>query len=378
MSEQLHFPCQSCGANLVYAPSTNYMLCSHCDHKHEIDISVRNHVHELDYYSELNEINQKKRDNKVIQESMITQCNNCAAQFPMEESLHADDCPYCGSAIVNETHSHKYIKPWGMLPFSIKADDAWQYYKRWLKSLWFAPSKLKKYAKTHQKLNGMYVPYWTFDTSTYTQYQGQRGTYYQIPTTVRVQVNGRWQTRTKMITKVRWSYASGSVNNVFDDVLIYASKTLPRSIARELEPWDLSKLTDYKKEYISGFQSEVYQTGLEEAFEKTRERISPHIHSAIKRDIGGDLQRINQVNTQHSNIKFRHILLPFWVAGFQFNKKTYQFVVNGRTGEVQGERPYSTVKIFFFSLFVLFILFIAGLIIFDNKELLHQLYLMYA
>ena len=34
-----------------------------------------------------------------------------------------------------------------------------------------------------------------------------------------------------------------------------------------------------------------------------------------------------------------------WTAGFQFRDKTYLFVVNGRTGKVRGERPYSVIKI---------------------------------
>ena len=39
------------------------------------------------------------------------------------------------------------------------------------------------------------------------------------------------------------------------------------------------------------------------------------------------------------------MLLPVWVAAFQFVGKPYRFVVNGRTGEVHGERPWSFWKI---------------------------------
>jgi hypothetical protein len=35
------------------------------------------------------------------------------------------------------------------------------------------------------------------------------------------------------------------------------------------------------------------------------------------------------------------------MSAFRFRDKTYRFVVNGRTGEVQGERPYSPWKIAF-------------------------------
>jgi hypothetical protein len=34
-----------------------------------------------------------------------------------------------------------------------------------------------------------------------------------------------------------------------------------------------------------------------------------------------------------------------WLAAYQYRNKTYRFVVNGRTGQVQGERPWSWIKI---------------------------------
>ena len=42
---------------------------------------------------------------------------------------------------------------------------------------------------------------------------------------------------------------------------------------------------------------------------------------------------------------FRHLLLPVWIGAYRFQDKVYQVAVNARTGEVQGERPYSKAKI---------------------------------
>ncbi|MFN3786044.1 MAG: primosomal protein N' (replication factor Y) - superfamily II helicase, partial [Thiothrix sp.] len=42
---------------------------------------------------------------------------------------------------------------------------------------------------------------------------------------------------------------------------------------------------------------------------------------------------------------FKHVLLPVWSAAFRYNGETYRFVINGRNGKTQGERPYSKVKI---------------------------------
>jgi hypothetical protein len=44
-------------------------------------------------------------------------------------------------------------------------------------------------------------------------------------------------------------------------------------------------------------------------------------------------------------VTFKHALLPVWISAYLYAGKTYRFLVNARTGEVQGERPYSWVKI---------------------------------
>lgn len=69
------------------------------------------------------------------------------------------------------------------------------------------------------------------------------------------------------------------------------------------------------------------------------------IREDIEDDIGGDRQIINTTNTDYNDITFKHILLPIWISAYKYNNKVYRFMINGRTGEVQGERPYSWIKI---------------------------------
>ena len=42
---------------------------------------------------------------------------------------------------------------------------------------------------------------------------------------------------------------------------------------------------------------------------------------------------------------YKYLLLPTWSLAYRYNDKTYHVVVNGATGEVQGERPWSVAKI---------------------------------
>ena len=106
----------------------------------------------------------------------------------------------------------------------------------WLGSLWFAPNGLKEYARKGRRIQGIYVPYWTFDADTKSSYRGERGTVsYVTKTVVR---NGKRQQ--VQVPQVRWSPKSGRVARFFDDVLVLASRALPKRFTDGLEPWDLS------------------------------------------------------------------------------------------------------------------------------------------
>ena len=65
----------------------------------------------------------------------------------------------------------------------------------------------------------------------------------------------------------------------------------------------------------------------------------------IRADIGGDQQVIQHMQVEHADTTFKSVFLPVWVAAFRFVGRPYRFVVNGRTGEVHGERPWSAWKI---------------------------------
>ena len=190
-------------------------------------------------------------------------------------------------------------------------------------------------------MDGIYVPYWTYDADTASAYRGERGTVYYVTKTVMRDGKPK-QVREQ---RVRWRRASGQVARFFDDVLVLASKSLPKRFTDALEPWDLTQLLPYQKEYLAGFRAEAYQIDLEAGFTEARAKMDRQIERDVRFDIGGDRQRIHRIDTQVSDVTFKHVLLPVWLAAYKFRGKTYRFVVNGQTGRVQGERPWSPWKI---------------------------------
>jgi len=96
---------------------------------------------------------------------------------------------------------------------------------------------------------------------------------------------------------------------------------------------------------LAGFITEKYQIDIKQAFVIAREIIKTREREAVKRDIGGDRQRIHTMNTKYFDVTFKHILLPIYVSAFHYKSKVYAFYVNGATGRISGKRPYSAFKI---------------------------------
>lgn len=335
------FPCQQCGAVLHYAIGTRSLQCQYCGHANAI-VDSAGTIEELDLHAALARL---QASGVVSPETHVMSCPNCAAEFALDAHIHAGECPFCSTTVVTATSRTKPIKPRGLLPFDITDEQARDSYRRWLNKRWFAPGALKKHARSDTPLNGVYIPYWTYDSDTVTAYSGMRGDVYYVRQRYTAVVNGKRVRRTRQVPKVRWTPVSGRTNRHFDDVLIGATRTLPRKITDWLQPWDLHNLVPYTEDYLSGFSSEVYQVKLDEGFNIAQASMDRIIRTDVHHGIGGDQQRINSVRTRHSDTTFKHVLLPLWTAGFQFRDKTYRFVVNGRTGKVRGERPYSIVKI---------------------------------
>lgn len=334
------FPCIQCGAKLKFQPGTEHLLCPYCGTKNDI-VSESPPVEELDYEAALAKFQGQA---ETVDRVEVT-CQACAAHVQMPESVSSSKCPFCGTPIVATGKSVKLIKPGGILPFGLDERKAREALGSWIGGRWFAPNDLKRNARVDAGVSGVYVPFWTYDCKATTQYTGQRGDHYYVTESYTTTENGRPVVRTRQVQRTRWSPAAGTVGNVFDDVLVCAARSIPVERLESLAPWDLKALVPYTDEYLSGFKAETYTLQLKEGFGVAREIMAPTIDRTIRADIGGDEQRVSSSRSVYDGITYKHVLLPVWVCAYRWNNKAYQILINARTGEVFGERPYSAWKI---------------------------------
>ena len=331
------FLCENCGANMVFDAKSGKLACPFCGHQQEIEASGT--VDERDYYEFL----QKGMQNlqPMARDAMQVGCASCGAIVNFTPPETATVCDFCGAKIVAQPKSaDPLVAPEGVLPFCVTDKEANQNYKTWLSGLWFAPSKLKDMAQA-DKMSSVYIPYWTYDAHAYSEYDGSRGEHYYE--TQYYTENG--ESKSRQVQRTNWYSVEGVVVRDFDDVCIPATKSLPEKYLQKLEPWDLHELKSYEPAYLSGHKAQTYQIALDQGYELFKARAYNVIYQDVRRDIGGDEQRVGDIQTKYSDITFKHLLLPIYAGAYQFGGRTFQIVVNGRTGEVQGERPYSWLKI---------------------------------
>ena len=342
MSElNLTITCRQCGAGLAFEPGVQALKCVHCGTLNEI--AARPEViEEIDFQRFLTEQAGKE---ETVEVATVT-CAGCGASSTLDPHVASGSCPFCGTNLVVKTGSTStQLKPKAVLPFAVDKKVALDHLQAWLSGLWFAPFGFKKAQKDVDRFAGVYIPYWTYDAHADSDYAGERGEYYYTTETYSTQENGRTVTRTREVRHTRWWPASGQVALDFDDILVLASRSLPEKHTAALEPWDLTSLVPFDEKFLAGFRTETYQVKVDEGFAQAGQIMNDAITQAAKQDIGGDEQRLHELRTRYSAITFKHILLPIWISAFRYQAKVFRFMINGRTGEVQGERPYSWVKI---------------------------------
>lgn len=328
--------CPDCGGVMDFDPATGGLSCPYCGHTEAIPVKEEapTKAEELDFYEAEKTAN---CDWGVAKKTVI--CKACAAESIYDALQTSAVCPFCGSNQVMEASTEDTIAPGGVVPFAISDTQASDSFKAWIKKKWFCPRDAKNNAKP-KSFQGIYLPYWTFDTDTFSNYTAQYG----IDHITR-------DSEGNSHTEIHWHHTSGSHHEFIDDQIVLASKNHNQSILDGLEPFDTENNKAYKPEYVAGFASERYSIGLKDAWEIAKNKISNKLHSNITKEIrmrhSADHVKDLRIQSTYNDITYKYLMLPVWTAHFKYKDKVYQFMVNGQTGKVSGKIPLSIPRIIF-------------------------------
>ena len=346
--------CASCGAELRYKPGSQHVVCAYCGYEEFIE-HTKSSFEELELRHYLEVVGNHAHTESIE----LLHCKNCGANQHVEENYKSLHCVYCGEPLIREDMSREgWILPGALVPFQFDRKHAQKLFKKWVAKLWFAPDKLKKAALDPGAIHGIYLPYWTFDAQLSARYEGQRGDYYYETRMVRTKKG----MERRQVRKTRWTHAAGEVSGFVDDILISASNSTKREVPQNISSWDTKTLVPFHTDYLSGFVTEKYTVSLKEGHRRSFEKAKDIAYNWIRRDIGGDTQRIHHADINLSEETFKHILLPIYLSAYRFKNKEYAFFINGQTGLISGTRPYSFWKIFLLVLLIIVVVVIISIL----------------
>jgi hypothetical protein len=350
------FACPACGADARWDPSRQSLVCPYCSTVSPAKLADDGAlVGESDLAMALRGLGSEQRGWQAATRSV--RCQNCNAISVFDPKRVAQRCDFCGSpAIVPVEEQSAPIRPTSLLPFTIPDAQVREQMRRWYATRWFAPNKLKARAVT-DTVHGVYLPYWTFDAQAAAHWTADSGYHYYETQTYR-DANGNTQTR--RVQRTRWVPSSGSLEHFFDDELVSGSKGVRRDLLSKIEPFPTTtELRPYDPGYVAGWVVEQYQIDLIAAAQHSREAMDAKLRSLCASQVPGDTHRNLRVRASYSGQTFKHILAPVWLLTYGYGRKNYQVLVNGCTGSIAGDRPYSWIKI---TLFVLFLLALVGVV----------------
>jgi Zn finger protein HypA/HybF involved in hydrogenase expression len=341
------FHCPACGAEANWNPTEQALICPFCGTKSPATLETRGGdtvIVEHDLAAALRDIPDSARGWQAAKTEV--KCRSCQAISVFDADKIGKRCDFCGSTeLVPYSEVKDAFRPESLLPLKISEPQARDLVRGWYRRQWLAPNKLGAKALT-DTVKALYLPYWTFDAKTHAAWTAESGTYYYTTH------NG------KRVQHVKWTPASGELSHAFDDDLVPASQGVHTARLKGVEPFPTGELIPYDAGYLAGWTVERYQIDLVAAAARSRQQMEAELRRLCAAAVPGDTHRNLDVRSTFSDQRFKHILVPIWLMTYLYAAKSYQVVVNGVTGHISGERPWSWIKITLLVIVILLVLYL--------------------
>ena len=337
MQQLKESPCPNCSSELNYDADKHALKCLHCGAV--FPIAKSNEVIEENSIAIFN----NAANISIPAVTTVTyKCSKCGQETQAAADIAFFECRNCGNNVLNpQAYNTRTITPTGIIPFQLSKQEAIDIFKNWIGKGFWNDSSLKELSLT-DKLEGHYIPFFTFDCQTDNYWEGYAGSYYYE--TIRTRdANGKEITQT--VQRTRWYWRTGSFEQFFDDVLVCGNNRIPQEQINKIYPFNLQQLDVFDPDYLLGWQAKAYDKDLNETYNVAKGFIDERIHLEAARQLADDTYKDLRVQSQYTNETFKQVILPVWICQYLFKGKTYQFIINGQTGAISGNKPLSASKI---------------------------------
>ncbi len=276
------------------------------------------------------------------------ECRSCGAQIKVDPDQRSYTCPFCDSTYVVE-HTEETTgrqPPEFVIGFAVTPEQALQKFRHWLQdNSIFRPGDLAK-SRIEDKLRGVYLPFWRFTMRSHSHWNASIGEYwYRTERYTTTDSKGKRVTKTRRVRETEWWPLSGQHHLYHRDYLVSGSKGLDQQQADRIKPFNLPALKRYHPNFIAGWITEEYSIEKDQALAICRDEFLRREQAAIAHHLPGDTHTNLEVSTSFSQATSDLCLLPVYLLSYRYQDKLYRFMVNGQTGHIAGDKPWSQKRI---------------------------------
>jgi len=316
-------PCQACGCPVE--PMDKF--CPACGTANVVEAEV---------------VSQDPPDQRFLR------CDNCGSEVAMDLDQRSYVCAFCDSTYVVEFSPDQTERqpPEFVIGFAVTGEQAQEKFRHWIsENAWFRPADLK-IGMVADKLQGVYLPFWSFSMLTESSWSANVGEYwYRTETYVTTDSKGKPVTRTRRVRETEWWPLSGNHHHYQNGFLVSGSKGLAQRDAERIKPFNLPALKRYEPYYLAGWLSEEYSIQREHALKACQDEFNRRERRQVARFLPGDIHRNVQVSTSFSNVNSDLCLLPVYILSYRYRDRLYRFLLNGQTGKLAGDKPVSWQRV---------------------------------
>lgn len=323
--------CKNCGSNLKFDPKTQSLICPNCESEFPFDKKQEEIKHPVE---EGKHNDNNKAHASWASDMKVVKCGTCGAEIMLSGLEISKSCPYCGSDYVSEESLLPGLKPDCIVPFMFNENDAGDKFIKGIKKKFFAPRALKK-KLPQNKIHGIYVPSFTFDAESETNYKGLL-----IKKETHTDSKGRTTTYTRRIP-ISGVQRCSHVDYVEEDSSKINSKQMTGIL-----PFNFKQSFVYDSNFVRGYSMEHYDESFSNCYERAKKGMTEVIRQAILSKYDYTSVSYLNMDVNFSNELYSYRMLPIYSFEFDWKQKKYMVLMNGQTGKVGGGYPKSGLRIF--------------------------------
>ncbi|MBP3872119.1 MAG: hypothetical protein J6E32_00235 [Lachnospiraceae bacterium] len=365
-SQTVNYKCPSCGGPLHYDSASGKLKCDYClsvytpdeissMYSDEYDAADKNQNVEYEQQAQADVMSHKgdeitvggKWDSSTIpadwgedSANMVAYtCQSCGGEILAEASTAATSCPYCGNPTIIPSQLSGQMRPQYIIPFKLDQNAAMEAYRKYCKRKILLPKTFSTNS-TVEKLRGIYIPFWLFDSHV-------SGDYSFLGSVSTSNREGDY-----IVTRTREFSIRRSLEVGYRGIPTDASRNMPDDLMDSLEPYDYSQMKAFATSYLPGYLADRSDVSIEESSDRAKNRAVASAQNIAHRD--AQKGPYTSVLPYGSRVSFEkgevhYALLPVYILKVAWDGKNYLYAMNGQTGKFVGDLPVAKGR--FFGLF---------------------------